>query len=56
MSDETVKLNPVQTILNHAVRSEPSQMKSAVGAEVASRVMNIIQTKRTEIGGKMFGK
>ena len=56
MSEETVKLNPVQTILSHAVRSEPSQMKSAVGAEIASRVMNIIQAKRSDVGAKLFGK
>lgn len=53
---EDIKLNPVQTILNHAIRSEPSQMKSAVGAEIASRVMNIIQSKRSEVGAKLFGK
>ena len=43
-------------ILQHAINKEPVQLKSLVGTEVGSRIMNLIQAKRVEIGTSIFGE
>lgn len=49
------ELTPVQQIVQHAIAKEPSQLKGLVHKEIASRVMSAIQTKRAEVGKKLFG-
>lgn len=53
--DNKVKESAARTILNHAMNSEPSQMKIAVGKEIASRIMSSIAARRVEMGKKLFG-
>ncbi len=50
------ELSNVQQIVQHAMNSEPSKIKSLVNKEIASRVMTHIETKKTEVGSTIFGK
>lgn len=59
MSNENkaeTQLSAVQQIVQHAVNKEPSQMSSLVHKEIASRVMQQIDTRRAVVGKKLFGK
>ncbi len=53
--DNKVKESAARVILNHAMRSEPSQMKIAVGKEIAARIMSSIASRRVVMAKKLFG-
>lgn len=46
----------VQQIMQYVLDKEPSKIKDAVEKEIASRVMNSIETRRRKVGSALFGK
>lgn len=44
----------VAQIVHHAMNKEPAKMTTLVNQEVASRVMAGIESKRKEVGRKLF--
>ena len=57
MSDDTkVELTNVQQIVQHSMNKEPSMIKNLVSKEIASRVMDRIEARKTDIGSSVFGK
>lgn len=50
------ELTNVQQIVQYAMNKEPSKLKSIATREISARIMDHIQTKRIEVGSKLFGK
>jgi len=49
------KLSNMQNIVKFAIDKKPSQMKSYVNKEIATRVMDRIEAKRSSVGSSLFG-
>jgi len=56
MSEKNEELTNVQSIVQHAINKEPSKLKNVVTKEISSRIMSHIQSKRSDVGSKLFGK
>jgi len=56
MPKENNNPSNIKQIMTHITNKEPSQMKNLVNKEIANRAMNIIQTMRSDIGNRMFGR
>jgi hypothetical protein len=51
-----MKTKPCRQIIHHTLNKEPAQVKDIVNKEIASRVLALIDTKRSEVGVTLFNK
>jgi hypothetical protein len=51
-----MKNKPCAQIIKHTIAKEPAQVKDVASKAIASRVLSMINTKRAEVGAKLFGK
>jgi hypothetical protein len=51
-----MKNSPARQIIQHTINKEPAQVKNIVSKEIATRVLSMIDAKRSEVGAKLFGR
>jgi hypothetical protein len=55
MKEQKETMTNVQKIIKFSQEGKASQVKSTFDKEIANRIMSIIDNKRRDIGGSLFG-